>query len=198
MTKVEDVQEYYANLLILQYKNKPKARATIKTMAELYLGDGLVFDIQDVLDIDKAEGAQLDIIGKILGCPRNIPGFTIDTPYFSYETAPEPHGFSDKNELSDGFFKRYNNSIGSIYSLKDIPYRQLLKFKAIYNLRRGSWSNLDEIYYTFFGDDIELINNEDLSVTFNIKAIASVATRAAIFLDYIKPPLGISYNYNYI
>lgn len=198
MTKVEDVQEYYANLLILQYRNKPRARATIKTMAELYLGDGLVFDIQDVLDIDKAVGAQLDIIGKILGCPRQIKGFELDKKYFSFENAPTPYGFSDDSQLSEGYWKRYNNSIGSIFSLQDEDYRRLLKFKAIYNLRRGSWADLDEAYYTFFGDEIELINNKNLTVTFNIKSTASLATRVAIILDYIKPPVGIGYNYNYI
>ena len=147
MTRVEEVQEYYANLLILQYRNKPKARETIKTMAELYLGDGLVFDIQNVLDIDIAVGAQLDIIGKILGCNRNISGFDLDKKYFSFETAQTPYGFSDDTQLSEGYWKRYNNSIGSVYSLPDEDYRQLLKFKAIYNLRRGSWAELDEDYY---------------------------------------------------
>lgn len=198
MTKVEDVQEYYANLLILQYRNKPRARATIKTMTELYLADGLVFEIQDVLDIDKAVGVQLDIIGKILGCSRVAVGFDIEKPYFSFEEAETPYGFSDEEKLSEGYWKRFKNSIESSFALPDEDYRRLLKFKAIYNLRRGSWAELDEDYYTFFGDEIELINNKNLTVTFNIKAEASLATRVAIMLDYIKPPLGIGYNYNYI
>lgn len=198
MSNIEDVQEYYANLLILQYRNKPKARETIKAMAELYLGDGLIFDLQNILDIDQAIGAQLDIIGKILGQPREIAGFVFDTNFFSFENATTPYGYSDKNHLSDGYFKRYSNSLGSSYSLEDADYRRLLKFKAVYNLRRGSWKDLDEAYFTFFGDEIELINNQNLTVTFNIKASASIAARVAIYLDYIKPPLGISYNYNYI
>ena len=70
---VSDVEEYYANLLILQYRNKPKARATIKLGANLYLGDGVIFQLQDVLDIDNAQGVQLDLIGKIVGAPRNVP-----------------------------------------------------------------------------------------------------------------------------
>lgn len=68
-----EVQEYYANLLILQYRNKPKARETIKICANLFLSDGLVFQLQDLLDVDKAVGPWLDLIGKLVGAPRNVP-----------------------------------------------------------------------------------------------------------------------------
>lgn len=70
---VEEVKEYYASLLILQYRNKPKARATVQLGAELYLADGLVFQIQDLLDVDKAVGNWLNLIGKLVGAPRNVP-----------------------------------------------------------------------------------------------------------------------------
>lgn len=70
---VEAVKEYYASLLILQYRNKPKARETVKIGADLFLGDGLVFQLQDLLDVDKAVGLWLDLIGKIVGAPRNVP-----------------------------------------------------------------------------------------------------------------------------
>ena len=83
--EIESIENYYADLIIIQYRNKPKARATIKLGADLYLVDGLVFDLQNVLDIDIAQGTQLDLIGKILGCSRNIFGFNIDKKYFSFE-----------------------------------------------------------------------------------------------------------------
>lgn len=87
-TQITNVENYYADLLIIQYRQKPKARATIKLGADLYLADGLVFQMQNILDIDTAIGAQLDLIGKILGVNRNIPGFTIDKEYFSFEKNP--------------------------------------------------------------------------------------------------------------
>ena len=69
---IEDVKEYYANLLILQYRGKIKARETVKEGINIYMGDTVLFQLQDILDIDIAEGAQLDIIGKILDCPRIV------------------------------------------------------------------------------------------------------------------------------
>lgn len=71
-TDIEEVKEYYANLLILQYRGKPKARETVKEGVSIYIGDTVLFQLQDILDIDVAEGAQLDIIGGILDCPRIV------------------------------------------------------------------------------------------------------------------------------
>lgn len=195
-TEVTNVENYYANLLILQYRNKPKAKATIKLGADIYLGDGLVFELNDVLDIDKATGAQLDLIGKILGVNRNIYGLTFDTDYFSFEKV-NAFGFSDKNGLSDGYWKNYRNSTGSAYALQDSEYITLLKFKAAYNLRRGSMAELDSLYYRLFGNDLEMVNNHDLTVTYKVKSNISVGLRAAIYLGYIKPPMGVGYTFEY-
>lgn len=196
-TEVENVKNYYADLLIIQYRQKPKARATIKLGTGLYLCDGLLFQMNNILDIDTAIGVQLDLIGKILGQPRNISGLTIDKDFFSFEKE-NAYGFSDKSALSQGLWKSYNNSIGSIYMLFDSDYRSLLKFKALYNLRRGSWAELDDIYYRTFGNDLKLINNKDLTVTYQASMNLSLALRAAILLGYIMPPLGIGYTIKYI
>ena len=202
-TEIESIENYYANLLIIQYRNKTKARATIKLGVDLYLGDGIVFDLQNVLDIDTAKGQQLDLIGKILGCNRNIFGYNVDKKYFSFEKDPpyidtvadyaalqayDTTGLSDgdiikvledsnyddattlykwdsdnsawvyvedsevsygysyydnnhDNQLSEGLWKSYRNSIGSAYALSDSDYRLLLKFKALYNLDSVNKSN---------------------------------------------------------
>lgn len=244
--EIASVENYYADLIIIQYRNKPKARATVKLGADLYLADGLVFDLQNVLNIDTAIGVQLDLIGKILGCNRNIFGLNIDKKYFSFEkdlshidTVADyaallaydttdisvddvilvesdtnhnnkatlykwdgaawnyvedsriSYGYSDKNTLSVGLWKSYRNSIGSAFTLLDSDYRPLLKFKALYNLRKGSWAEMDEIYYRVFGNDLEIINNFDATISYNVSPDISLAYQVANYLGWIKPPLGI-------
>lgn len=196
ISEIEEIKDYYADLLILQYRQKPRARATIKLGAELYTTQAAL-QINDVLDIDTAEGSQLDLIGKILGVPRNIQGFNPDKKYFSYEYTGAL-GFSTKDETSNGIFKTYFNSSLSVYGLSDAEYRGVLKFKAIYNIRRGSMGDLDELYFNAFGTDIKMVNNKNLSVTYLISSNISTATNAAIFLGYLQPPIGISYNYEYV
>lgn len=71
-----DLINYYLNLIILQYKDKPKARATIELFVKTALIDMLPIQIQDGFDIDQAEGDQLDIIGKYAGVSRTGKTFT--------------------------------------------------------------------------------------------------------------------------
>ena len=260
-TEIANVENYYADLLIIQYRNKPKARATIKLGANLYLADGLVFELNNVLDIDTAVGAQLDLIGKILGVSRDIPGFTIDKEYFSFEKNPLyidtvadltalanydttgvqagdcikvesdsnhdnnttfyewvitggvgawtykdsnneiSYGYSyysndgTVNHLSQGLWKKYQNSIGSSYSLLDPDYRVLLKFKALYNIRVGSMKFMDRMLYKLFGSDIYITNNQNSSITYHIPANYSIAVQAIKYLGYFDAPLGIKIIY---
>lgn len=68
----EEFKEYYANLLILQYKNKPKARAVIQALAEQIFGSGSALDMVNGFDLETAVGKQLDIIGKYIGLKRQV------------------------------------------------------------------------------------------------------------------------------
>lgn len=74
----DELIAYYANLLILQYGNKPKAKATVETVVDLAIMDQLPVSVQDAFNLDSAVGVQLDVIGKYAGVTRN--GYTFDGP----------------------------------------------------------------------------------------------------------------------
>lgn len=194
MAQIDDIKQYYGDLLILQYRNKPKARKTVQIGCDIYTGDGVVFDLINSLDIDSAEGAQLDLIGKILDCPRTIQGLNPDKQYFSFQY-DGALGFSTAQELSNGIFKTFYNSIQSEYALKDGDYRQLLKFKAIVNIWRASMAGMDEAIYNSFGNDVLLINNQNLTISYIISNSLTIATQAALIQGYLRAPIGIGLNY---
>lgn len=60
---------YYSNLLIMQYHNKPKAKATIEATVGL-LPDDLIMEVINGFDIETAVGKQLDILGEYVGVDR--------------------------------------------------------------------------------------------------------------------------------
>ena len=62
--------DYYANLLIMQYHNKPRAKETIK-VSTASIPDQLVLDIINGFDINTAVGSQLDLLGIYVGVDRN-------------------------------------------------------------------------------------------------------------------------------
>lgn len=193
MAVIDDIKEYYANLLILQYRNKPKARETIKLGVDIYTGDGVLLQLMDILDIDTAVGAQLDLIGKILDCPRNVPGINNQTKYFSFHVDEDSLGFSTIGNPSNGVTKNRNNSVLAVYTLNDNEYRQLLKFKAFLNVWRGDMGSMDRALYSVFGNSVNLKNNQDMSITYEISEM-SITIEAAQALGYFRAPIGVAAN----
>nr|DAJ74724.1 MAG TPA: Protein of unknown function (DUF2612) [Caudoviricetes sp.] len=188
---INDVKEYYADLLILQYRNKPKARKTVKMGVDIYMGNQVLFQLQDILDIDKAEGSQLDIIGKILECPRVVQGIYNDLKFFQFYDGPDSLGFSTIGEPTSASFRTIQNYNQSEYSLPDEDYRFLLKFKAAVNVMRGSMQGIDDTLWNVFQGDVLLKNNQDLTITYILSSEHTLATLAAKQLKYYRAPEGI-------
>lgn len=67
---------YYKNLLIIQYHDKAKAKATIEALVTPVLMDQLPGQVQDAFNLDTAIGVQLDVIGKYEGVTRYVFDFS--------------------------------------------------------------------------------------------------------------------------
>ncbi len=76
----DELKSYYADLLILQFRSKPKAYATIKALVSGLIQNQLPFDLQDAFNIETAVGAQLDVLGeKYAGISRLVNTFSSGT-----------------------------------------------------------------------------------------------------------------------
>ena len=69
-----EIVAYYTNLLILQYHDKPKAKATVDAVVRPVIMDQLPISVQDAYAIDTAVGKQLDVIAKYVGVTRSASG----------------------------------------------------------------------------------------------------------------------------
>lgn len=78
MSTTLELEQYYANLLILQYKQKPKAYATILALVAPVIMDQLPLQVQNAFTIGTAVGKQLDVLGKYAGVTRY--GYTFTGP----------------------------------------------------------------------------------------------------------------------
>lgn len=79
-TDLDNMIEYYKDLLLYQYINASRARATIGLLVTQALVDDLPIEMQDSFDVDTAIGPQLDIIGEYVGLSRLYLGQD-DTEY---------------------------------------------------------------------------------------------------------------------
>lgn len=67
---MSDITDYYKNLLIIQYNGLPKASQTIEVLTNAASGDELMLQLQEAFNVDTAIGAQLDLIGQLVGASR--------------------------------------------------------------------------------------------------------------------------------
>ena len=76
MATTEEIAQYYADLLILQYKEKAKAYATVEKTVQPMIMDQLPVAVQNAYSIETAIGVQLDVLGKYVGVSRSGYGLS--------------------------------------------------------------------------------------------------------------------------
>ncbi len=163
MADITDLINYYVNLLIIQYHNKPKAQATIQLIADEVLASGIIFDIRDGYSVETAVGKQLDVIGKYVGVDR----FWINEDpinYFAFtwydEVSPdaeEKWGFTDYADFDTFQYNgtlNYDEVLSVTNALSDSDYRILIRLKILQNTINHSHKSIDDSVFQIFGSAV--------------------------------------------
>lgn len=136
MTK-QELLNYYTNLLIIQYRNKPKAKAHIELLADIMTCDLLPLSVRDSFDIENAEGEQLDVLGKYFNAPRT--GYTltglvtlVDEDYRQLLKILLVTNYSDATlyEMQKVLFENFGTAI-TLYDYKDMRMGYFLSIDII-------------------------------------------------------------------
>lgn len=72
----QELINYYANLLIIQYIGKAKAYAHIQTLVTPVVMDQLPLSVQNAFNLTGSVGVQLDVLGKYIGVKRSGYGLS--------------------------------------------------------------------------------------------------------------------------
>lgn len=199
-----DLREYYSNLLIIQYHEKPKAVEEVKLGSSTFSGDWIIGDIPSIADVDTAVGVQLDLIGKIVGVPRVVQGFVPDGVYYSYDdennpmSSPEGKGMSDIGSPVNAEFKDYEDVRKSIYTLSDGLYRTMIKLKILKNNSNGTLKDIDDGLYEIFSGGVTIVDNFDMTGSVVVSSDYNLAGRLSAFIGIFPRPLGVSLTYQYL
>ena len=177
-------------MLIWQYKGKPKASATINTtcdeFSEIYKS---AVEVGDILNIDKATGYALDLVGHHVGVARTLESF-IPRRFF---------GFEGREGLAfgKGSFFRLGNAQKESKIMTDEEFRFLIKAKIFKNYQIGTIEDITESINKLFGGDSRMIDNYDMTMTAIIPAdlINEFKKYAIENLDVIVRPIGVKYRY---
>lgn len=114
------------------------------------------------LDIDKSEGKNLDLIGKLIGEERTLVNF-IDRSYFGFLGAR----LSESYDIGY-WYSLYKNKYGTLRTLTDEEYRRVLKARVIKNTSDSGRNSLLSVLNVLTGNTgniiIENENNRSISV----------------------------------
>ena len=202
MPTMQELKDYYAARLIAQYRLKPRAIATIALLINQAWADGMPQQLQTAFNLDVAAGAQLDIIGRIVGVPRNIYGLDLTHTFWEWtEYGGSPAGVSmglyTDSPYPSEIWRRY--IINSIATLSDDQLLDLIKLKIVHNNNNGSFKDILDRMFAYFGTGIAITDNLDSTVTFDVTTEYATMMKAADFIgDVIPKPMGVGHTINYI
>lgn len=196
MTNTELI-EYYTNLLIIQYRGKVKAEATLAAL----LSAGIFFEtMQAALSgygILTAVGHQLDIIGKYVGVNRAVVGLSFSRGYFGYAEYGDTTPFAWKGYAKYGDtvinvkFRDYIESQQSEYNLTDDEYRVMIRLAIIRNNAEATTYNTDILLQDIFGSGVYMDDNQDMSVTYYTNAANERMVSIATSMGLLPTPAGV-------
>lgn len=181
----------YLNLLILQYRDSPKASETIKAnitkYEELY---NVILQFEEAFDIDTAVGVQLDILGKIVGISRIIPD-VIPKVYFGFD-----NNIVNSAGFGDAPFFRLGDSLLTDTQLNDYDYRFFIKAKIAKNVVTAKMIDdnlsIQDAIMFMFGNSSYITDNQDMTMSlFLDSSYPDRLLSYLLALDLIPRPQGV-------
>lgn len=117
--------------------------------------------------IDTAVGKQLDIIGDIVGQPRELLDSSF-IPYFGYEGAFEAQSYGDLDDDSvGGFYWDINRSLTGNVLLTDEQYRLFIKAKILKNIVNPTPEQVIYFIRFVFGvERVQILVDQDAKAPF--------------------------------
>lgn len=202
--QINEIVEYYSNLLIIQYHNKPKAKAMIELFVRELLANGIMFDVENGYNIETAVGKQLDVIGKYVYMDRyyqslDLEGFFSFALYDEDPISVDKIGFADYADSDKtGKTLTYGDVISQFGTLGNADFRTLLKLRIIQNNSNHSHKSIDDALFAFFGDDITVSQTGTMQMTYLVPASYKSLIEVAIQKDILPRPMGVQLLYSIV
>ncbi|SET17492.1 DUF2612 domain-containing protein [Thorsellia anophelis] len=187
----------YENLLIWQYKTKPKALGTIKLLTKIFESSWHgIQTLPKALDIETATGKNLDLIGKHVGQNRILTDFNA-RPLFGFYGAENGLGFRRNRVSAGGVFYRYKDSLKQSIRLNDTDYRFLIKCRIAKNYQTATIGDVSRMLAFIFSNNSIAYDNFDmtLSVFIEDQSLSTFKRYVIKNLDILPRPVGVGIKY---
>lgn len=179
----------YSDLVIWQYRTKPKAIATLQAVESVFAtAMEELLQLRSVLDIENANGHQLDIIGKHIGVSRAIKA-AILKKFFGFQGSEQALAFNV------GQWYRRRSPMGNDVLLDDDSFRFLIKCQILKNYQTATIYDLVNALRFCFGSGCSVADNVNGTVTISVppKLLTEFKQFALHKLDILPRPAGVKY-----
>lgn len=203
---MEELLKYYANLLIVQYNGKPKAKATIEMLTRIMYGVSdtpLFLQIRDSFDWKKAKGAQLDIIGKWVGVSRVYQGLLYwGKTFLSYPSWNDLTPTDNTDNLQHGYsdYETFDSDLGGTLTYKELQYveqklddeqfRTVIGLKIIKNSITLTAKNIDDAIWEYFNGDV-YTTWEDMKIIYHYPNSLNTVMTVCMYKNVLPAPIGV-------
>ena len=192
-----DHQVLAISRLITQYREASNLIAYIEAFTAQSNEIEVMF--QELLEdrwVDTAIGAQLDILGEIVGQPRVIPAY--DTiPYFGFDTSIGAGTFGTLAVPATGeLFRRVDDLEFVAGTLTDTNYRIYIKAKILKNITDTSIDSVIGVSQAIFPTLTLTITESGVNahLAFNT-ALTDAQKLTIVYGNLYQKPAGVSYTY---
>lgn len=198
---IDKIVEYYANLLIIQYHDLPKAKAMVTLFVYELVAQGIIFEVRDGFAIETAIGVQLDALAKYIGVDRFFAEQVLNN-FFSFVLYDDPDeiyasevGYCDYTDLNKpGNFLTYDDILSSTFALTDAEFRTLLKLKILQNNSNHSTGEIVDGVWALFGDTLIPQDNYDMTMNYIVDASILPLIEVAYDKGILPKPMGVAIN----
>lgn len=198
MTTIKEITDYYVERLVIQYKDKARARATVALLTKQALADYFGVQIREAFDPATASGDALDKIAKYVGVARSI-GTPVEKPFFRFidqatesPTYVKEHGFTDYLDDTineDALFYKIGFVELQNKDLTDYQFRQFIAMAIFRNTTNGSFSDIVSYVSRFLALWVSVVDNRDMTLTYTVSD-ACPLDQAAL-KAYLPRPMGV-------
>jgi hypothetical protein len=187
--------DYYAGLLITQYRGLPRASATTAILSKQAVGDMLINSVASAFNLRTAVGAQLDIIGKYVGITRYQQASVSSQPwwgYIRYAGGGNPIGYRRYagGANTTGLWLRYSYSSQPNTAISDASYAALILLKIMVNQSHAQMNDVQQYIYNWFPGLITVQDNLNSSLTYAVSN--SIPLTTTVLQSVLPRPMGMS------
>lgn len=197
-----DLIAYYVNLLIIQYHNKPKAKATIALYTKELIANAILLQIEEAYNLETAVGRQLDVLGKYEDIDRfynviNLVDFFSIPKYADVDasTSPPQYGFEtyatfDADDDFNGTLT-YDKVISVSNGLPDNYFRTLIKLRIAQNTVNYSDQAINDTMFNFFGTTVRPEDMGNMAMAYFVTGVPTQLIQATLFKKVLLKPMAV-------